>query len=366
MCLPDLVPDHLVVLAFGPGKGELILVRVPPDAWMVVDGCGIGKSLYAPSALAHYRARPRIVLLTHPHDDHSRGVAELIKTMAPREREETWPRIGMVLPPGDDVAARSAGFIGGVTLQAIAAVMSRWRASPACRWDANIGDVEPLGDATLLVISPRAEVRARQLDLWRTRQPFDRNVISTALLLTWRGRRILLGSDLVESPDGGWSHSLVLDPELGDHDLLKVPHHGSDEALLDDILRPRARVPDPLRVVTPYSPKRLPRFSDGEGAHRVVSHGGTSYLTGLPRPHAEQSGLAEERSLEQLAKHEEITFTPVTAGFPDCYVLVSIPPDGGPPTIEQGPGSIRVVPPPRRSALKTSFEHLLSNELDDL
>lgn len=366
MPLPDLAPDHLVVLAFGPGVGELILVRVPPDAWMVVDGCGAGETHYALEALTHYRARPRIVLLTHPHEDHSRGVAEVIEAWTPRDRKETWPRIGMVLPPGDDVAARSAGFMGGDTLQAIAAIESRWEEFPACRWDVNAGDLELLGDAALRVLSPAENRRTEQLDRWRAGRSFDRNVISTALLLSWRKRRILLGSDLVERPGNGWSHSLVLDPDLGDHDLLKVPHHGSDAALHDDVLRKRDRVPNPLRIFTPFSRQRLPRFSPGKGAHRVVSHGGTSYLTGLPRRHDEQSGQLEARTLTELEAHSAITFNPKTSGFPDCYVLVSIPPDGGPPTVEQGPGSIHIMPPSGEAPPRKTWHEHLSNDFDDL
>jgi hypothetical protein len=341
--LPDLTRDELVVLTFGPGVGELVLVRVPPDVWMVVDGCGVGRTDYATAALAHYGARPSVVLLTHSHDDHSRGLAEVVESVTPRDRRDTWPRIGMVTPPGVDVAAHSTGYIGGTTLKAVGAITSRWNMLPACRWDVNVGDVERLGDATLQVLSPSAAVRAQKLELWKTRNPFDRNVIATVLLLTWRGRRILLGSDLVEDPESGWSHSLVLDPALGDHDLLKVPHHGSDEALHDDVLRPHARVPAPLRTITPYNSHRLPRFSGGKGAHRVVSHGGTTYLTGLPRRHDQQSGEVEARTLAELATHDSLAFTPKTAGFPDCYVLVSIPPDGGAPRVEQGPGSLRIV-----------------------
>jgi hypothetical protein len=256
--LPDLDPDHLIVLTFGPGVGELILLRVPPDVWMVVDGCSAGTIDYATAVLARYQARPRLVLLTHPHNDHSRGLANVIEAATPREHQDTWPRIGMVLPPGNDGAARAAGFVGGATLKAISAITSRWSAFPACRWDVNVGDVEPLGDATLHVLSPPADLRAQKLELWKTREQFDKNVIATALLLSWRGRRVLLGSDLVEHPGDGWSHCLVLDPELGDHDLFKVPHHGADDALHDDVLRPRARVSTPLRTITPYSTSRLP------------------------------------------------------------------------------------------------------------
>lgn len=345
MPLPDLPPDQLAILAFGPGKGELVLVRVPPDSWVVVDGCGAGETDYALAALDHYaHARPRVIVLTHPHDDHSRGMARLIEESTPLDRKDSWPRIGMVLPPGNDVASRSGGFIAGVTVQAIAAVEARWSAWPACRWDVNAGEVEELGDATLQVLSPRAEVRAEQMERWNARRWFDRNVISTALLLAWRGRRIVLGSDLVEDPKEGWSHCLALDPELGDHDLLKVPHHGSDKALHDDLLRPKARVPDPLRVFTPYASSGLPRFVAGTGAHRVVSLGGTAYLTGLPRRHERQSGQPERRTLAELSAHGAITFRPATSGFPDCYVLVTIPPEGGAPVVTQGPGSICVAP----------------------
>lgn len=345
MPLPDLPPGHLAVLAFGPGIGELVLVRVPPGSWLVLDGCGAGDTDYAAAALEHYgMARPSAIVLTHPHDDHCRGLAGLIEASTPPDRKETWPRIGMVLPPGSDVAGRSGGFIAGATLQAIAAIESRWSASPACRWNVNAGDAEPLGDARLRVLSPQADVRADQLARWQAGRSFNKNIVSTALLLEWRGRRVVLGSDLVETPAHGWSHSLLLDPDLGDHDYLKVPHHGSDEALHDDLLRTGGRVLDPLRVLTPYSPGRLPKFAAGLGAGRIVSLGGTTYLTGLPRSHRAQSGQPERRALAELASHGDITFRPTTSGFPDCYVLVSIPPGGGAPVVTQGPGSMQVVP----------------------
>lgn len=39
MPLPPTRDDRLLVLVFGPGTGELILVRAPGDRWLVIDGC---------------------------------------------------------------------------------------------------------------------------------------------------------------------------------------------------------------------------------------------------------------------------------------------------------------------------------------
>ena len=68
MALPPLA-DALYVFVFGPGTGELVAVRAPPNDWLIVDGCGVGKTKYGPALLAHYGATPRMIALTHPHRD---------------------------------------------------------------------------------------------------------------------------------------------------------------------------------------------------------------------------------------------------------------------------------------------------------
>jgi hypothetical protein len=112
---------------------------------------------------------------------------------------------------------------------------------------------------------------------------------------------------------------------------------------VDVVLRPRERVPEPLRVVAPFARKtRLPSFQEGHGVARIVALGGTTYVTALPRRHEEQSGRTESRSLAELTDHDEIVFDTTTTGFPDCYVLVSIPPGGEPCTVARGPGSVAI------------------------
>jgi hypothetical protein len=64
--LPELDPENLWLFVFGPGVGELVVVRAPPGAWLVVDGCRAARVPYAEKLLDHYRATPDIVVLTHP------------------------------------------------------------------------------------------------------------------------------------------------------------------------------------------------------------------------------------------------------------------------------------------------------------
>lgn len=57
----------------------------------------------------------------------------------------------------------------------------------------NIGDLEPLREATLRVLSPRTDLRAEALRRWRMGQWFNRNSLATALLLAWPRRGVRYG-----------------------------------------------------------------------------------------------------------------------------------------------------------------------------
>lgn len=335
------------MLVFGPGLGELVLVRAPPGVWMVIDGCEVADGGYGQRVLNHYEARPAIIVLTHPHDDHSKGLLEVIDAATPYENKLIWPKIGMVLPCAvgatGNLQVVETLYVGGVTERVIGAVEARWHDHPPCRWDMNRGEDLPLGAARVRVLSPEPTRREKELDRWRSRRPFKKNPISTVLEILWNGRRVVLGSDLVERPGRGWSHCLAFEPSTPDHDLLKIPHHGSVEAMNEVVLAPGARVPEPVRVIAPYSVSDLPSFAPGAGIDRIRGHGGTIYLTGLPRAHAAQSGVLEARPVAALRTHGTLAFAPTTPGFPDCYVAVSFPPSAGPPCVERGAGSVHVL-----------------------
>ncbi|HMJ02807.1 MAG TPA: MBL fold metallo-hydrolase, partial [Conexibacter sp.] len=73
--LPSLPLGRLSLTVFGPGFGESSMIGVPHGEWIVLDSL-IDPSTGANPALELLRehdARPTIVVLTHPHDDHAAG-----------------------------------------------------------------------------------------------------------------------------------------------------------------------------------------------------------------------------------------------------------------------------------------------------
>lgn len=224
---------------FGPGFGELILIRAPPGDWLVMDGCATRHvASYALAVLEHYQQQGnvRFIAMTHPHEDHAGGVAELVDALMQRRSAPRWPRLGMIWPspPGEPVTGdEQAQFRGARVRQALAAILDRWEYKPACRWDVSRGDTRDLGNARLRVLSPSPTARGQFMAALGAGKgaEFDKNRIATAIEVSWMSHRIVLGADLVEKPGRGWSAVIDFAPEVTDHGTAKVAHHGSIHAL---------------------------------------------------------------------------------------------------------------------------------------
>jgi glyoxylase-like metal-dependent hydrolase (beta-lactamase superfamily II) len=91
---PEHFPEGLSTVAvFGPGQGEAIFVALPDGRVGVLDGCAENADPVA--ALIEKldqergdRRRFAFVGLTHPHDDHYRGLGRLLETY--RDRIDQW------------------------------------------------------------------------------------------------------------------------------------------------------------------------------------------------------------------------------------------------------------------------------------
>src|SRR4051794_11233398 len=79
-------PDHgeLEVSIFGRGVGECVVIHVGSNEWMVVDSFHTESDL--PVALEYFetigvdpRSAVRLIIATHWHTDHFRGLAKLAR-----------------------------------------------------------------------------------------------------------------------------------------------------------------------------------------------------------------------------------------------------------------------------------------------
>jgi len=355
--LPALSSDSLALLVFGPGTGELVMVRAPPGEWIVVDGCSADRVAYAQAALDFYEAVPRIIVLTHPHSDHAAGVADLVERFTPEDAPKVWPLLGMVQPPDTEGAGDThdpqGALRGGLAERAVAAIRSRWELHADCQWTMRIGDQRSLGQATLTVLSPEASVQERVGAAYRSGRRVQWNDVSSALLLEWKGLRLVLGSDLEKR---GWRAALRRWSNLAIHRALNVPHHGSRGALVAGLLSAPSRAAEPVWVATPFASRNLPRFDTGP-------HGGIAFLhryqspvrlTSLPRRYDDQGGppgheMTRSR-LSRIARTE--ARDPARPGFPDCFVVIQLD-RSGVPAITHGACSVVVTGPRTRSRAST-------------
>jgi hypothetical protein len=345
--LPPIDPRSLSIFVFGPGVGELVCVHAPPGEWIVVDGCSAHGRGYARQVIEHYQACVRLIVLTHPHTDHARGVAEVVD-VATRGPKAKWPKLGMVPPPvtegAGEVRDPQAHFEGGVAEQAVAAIVDRWERCPTCRWDMRPGTTFEVGEVEVTALSPDNATRRKAQEKLQKGQGLDWNQMASALLLEWEGRRVLLGSDLVEKPGRGWTEVMDRSGQAAQHGMFKVPHHGSRAALHGPLLRAASRQAEaPVWVVTPFASQNLPRFDDKGGVAFLQRYVDVVHLTGLPTGYRKQGGQPQRIRRRDLARSTGAwRSSPPPPGFPDCYVQVTFSAGAAAPEIRYGAGSVRV------------------------
>ncbi|MFH0900777.1 MAG: MBL fold metallo-hydrolase, partial [Pseudomonadota bacterium] len=210
---------YLVV--YGPGYGESIVLRDPGGTWVIVDGCLTNGRSPAAEILREHDASWSSVVITHPHRDHALG----LDTVLGRPGDGL---IGCVAPSVAEPRAWSQTVDGerhvreGTVEHVLAAIHDRWTHSPECKWEMRCGESKNVGDLTLTVLHPDdATVAAR---------PTDPNRLSSALLVTWRHVHLLLGGDVVADD---WTQVGSTFREMGAHQGMKLPHHGSCGAVHD-------------------------------------------------------------------------------------------------------------------------------------
>lgn len=348
--LADLKPfdDDILLIVLGPGFGESVLVRWPPDGWLVIDSFNRTKRGHerhpALEALKKFDAFASAVVLTHPHADHTGGFASLLDRRKPGGLVGWWADSDTNadwFTPNAGAARRQ-----GANEQAIAAIHRIWGEEQACRWEL-AGGAAPidLDGARVEILTPLPDAVNHNI----SRGQPDHNEMSTAVLLTVGGCSLLLGGDLVNRR--GWDSvekahgSLSFSKTAG----FKVAHHGSEEAQHSVALGvppPRPRV----LLASPYNRgHRVPDFTDGHDVDRLLQVADRLYMSGhhgaLPASSAthEVERAAFVKAPLQLGPLE-VVLDSAPQDIEDCWVSARWAQDGTLKSIDRGAGSICVKP----------------------
>jgi len=320
-----LEPKHLNegeagLVVFGPGTGEAMVIKLPNGEFGVIDGCaypdpgrpdGAGDPVReflngVPGLDRDGEGSLAFVCWTHPHEDHYKGMMELLQTYgAGRLRHffsirELTGRVGKLL----QTIARHPEYANNSELCRLGELLAVVRAM-----DPHV--YRELGQAVLVhqdlrhgsllracgpIDADFRDVVLRMASLGpdgrlAMNPASDPNRLSGALHLEWRGTRMLLGGDLLAC-DGafqGWSavDAYVRRPTH----VVKAPHHASEgarDAALWTALRPD------LVVVTPFMQAggaQPPRPSD----IRAILAGGAKVVITSPPQWVTDDGTTPHR-----------------------------------------------------------------------
>ena len=288
--------DEIEVSLIGPGYGESILLHLGDGTWLVVDSCvgadGTPVALQYLDGLGVDPAKAvKMIVATHWHDDHIRGMSELVKACA----SALFCCAGALgsrefLSATGGLAGRDFSEVGyGVReIHSVFSYLGSSGSSPV--WAGPSRRVFQRGSSEVWSLSPGDDLFERFLrsvEGWvspegetaRRNPSPSPNQLSVVLWVKCGAAIVLLGGDLEKS---GWA--AVLDDETKPTpkaSVFKVPHHGSGNADVPEVWEQMLET-EPLAVVAPWRRGRggLPRPAD---ARRILSRTPHAYLSAKPQ-----------------------------------------------------------------------------------
>lgn len=326
--------DELEVSLFGPGIGECVVVHLGGGEWMVVDSC-IDPGSHQPVALEYFsalgvdvRTAVKYVVVSHWHDDHTRGIARVLDAAISSEvicsaalrREEFKQLVAMSrLLNLKNQASSGIDELANV----LAIVKTRREGGRAIdagpRWvhadtliHRRVRSGEPECEVFALSPSPSTLTRSfHEINKLLPKAGGTKRAIvnvepnDTAVVLGVRlGDAVaVLGSDLEagSSPSAGWGAVLTTKsrPDRTGR-IFKVPHHGSENAHHQGQWA-EVLAPAPAAIVTPYATGRKPLPTEADIA-RLKRHAGQVYVTAPPPRKATLPDAMVQRTVKEVAK----------------------------------------------------------------
>lgn len=251
--------DELEVSLFGPGYGECVLVHLGAGEWLIVDSCFDQRSREQP-ALAYLQqlgldpaSCVKLVVASHWHDDHVRGLATVVETCSSAgfacavalSTQETQTLIQLIGPVQYAVRGGVSEFYD--TLEVLKQRATGRPRIPVVQWAAQdkrlfqraanlttpaceVMSLAPSDTAFTLAVASFRQLLADTAQRTARLPAMTPNHNAVVLWVTVGNVSVLLGADLEETahPHTGWSAIVASTTKpFGRAEVFKVPHHGS-------------------------------------------------------------------------------------------------------------------------------------------
>lgn len=315
----------------GAGVGESIAVELENDAWMVVDSCRHPETKRS-APLQHLldagvtvASSVRLIILTHWHDDHIAGAADLVDACTSAtvvfssalRSEEFGQLLGLYGDPAKLPPRVSRGLVEFRKI--VQTLMARKRAGMVrpfvlAKADTTLFDgpqskvtcLSPSDDAVIKSLAGFAEMTPEKIRRRMALHQKNPNHDAVALWVSWQNQpecEVLLGADLenTRDRDTGWDAVLqTLAVKNRKAHIFKIPHHGSKTGHHPEIWTDHIRE-NALGVLTTFNRGRsLPTSTD---VARLKGLCGGVYATTYPKSSLPKRDPAVERTMSEVATY---------------------------------------------------------------
>lgn len=302
--------DDIEISLFGAGYGEAIAVHLGAGEWLLVDSC-LDDESHTPVQISYLQSigvdvatDVKLILASHWHDDHVRGISQTIESCSSARfccsqamNRLEFLELVKLHEPGS-MSSNSGvrefhGILDVLERRGAGRSTTQWALADRCLYRRPVNGLVP--DCEVYCLSPSDTAVSQAFLRWGTmltesvgpvrRVPAENPNYAAVVLWVRVGTRIvLLASDLENTAQNGTGWAAVLSSTgrpTGRAAVVKVSHHGSQSGdhpgvwstLLD---------PKPVAVLTPFSRGRhqLPTPADID---RLEGQSSRAFITAPPR-----------------------------------------------------------------------------------
>lgn len=320
--MPLPAADELEVSLFGPGLGESMAIHVGGGRWCVVDSCVEFESA-EPASLAYLKSigvNPEadvvLVVATHWHDDHVRGLAQIFRTCAAAEfvcsGALCMDEFFSLLAAAPKIAKVTAAGSGLDEMCAVLAILKERRKQPM--WAHQDQRLLQSGNSEVWALSPSSKTATRAFlglakGMITSAAPkrvfpvLEANESSVALFVRIGPAIAVLGADLETGTAGNGWHAVVASTNRPQDraGIFKVAHHGSKNAHLDSVWAQMLQVP-PAAILTPFVQGKVSLPTDEDVAR--ISERSPRLFQSAPaiRNKSKRSDSSVEKTIDRVTK----------------------------------------------------------------